>query len=721
VLSLRAHARVLACNAHWCAMAGSRAHDARQKQLFDLGFDDDAACSPELEEEVQALRTEVAELKKALEDAKTNEARTTQKLASFQGVNRSQNSLMRAELQKSRRKLVHMQAVVKRLNEQGTWLLAQSSGLRLPPELQGLPSEEDAADEEEALLKAHRRWESDVVQLQAELLAAEARPNVPSPELEEARRQVQELQAEREKQKMDSEKQLRHLAKELQRAQQAAAAPQQAVPAAVPPPPAPAVTGSNAGNEEIGLLKNQLEAAEEKSKEQMKKLKQLAAAYKKLEQAKAEIDGKLQATEKEMEAARADAAKPKEPQRKPLSAAVVGRVQSMLAANRQELTKLKASVAADLQQQLPVLAEEVLKSKMGDISALVEAGAKEWRDKYEAESTRRRKLHNIVQELKGNIRVYVRVRPLAAHESGTCLTFPNGDEITITNENHGSKKTFQFNEVFRENSTQVQLFEGVRDLVVSMIDGYNVCIFAYGQTGAGKTHSMQGTPTDPGIYMRTFNELFKVARERSGWRVELTAAIIEIYNEEIRDLLVPPDKKAPKLQVRQEKGRNHVPGLTLEPVSTPEDVDNLLSTGQQHRTVACTDMNAHSSRSHLMVQIHGSMTTSEGKELRSCITLVDLAGSERLAKSGVSGDRAKEAIAINKSLSALGDVINSRATKGAHTPFRNSPLTHLLQDSLSGDSKTLMLLQMNPCQDHVEETMCSLNFGARVNNVEMKK
>jgi len=285
----------------------------------------------------------------------------------------------------------------------------------------------------------------------------------------------------------------------------------------------------------------------------------------------------------------------------------------------------------------------------------------------------------------------------------------------------GQKKTFQFNEVFRENSTQVQLFEGVRDLVVSMIDGYNVCIFAYGQTGAGKTHSMQGTPTDPGIYMRTFNELFKVARERSGWRVELTAAIIEIYNEEIRDLLVPPDKKTPKLQVRQEKGRNHVPGLTLEPVSTPEDVDNLLSTGQQHRTVACTDMNAHSSRSHLMVQIHGSMTTSEGKELRSCITLVDLAGSERLAKSGVSGDRAKEAIAINKSLSALGDVINSRATKGAHTPFRNSPLTHLLQDSLSGDSKTLMLLQMNPCQDHVEETMCSLNFGARVNNVEMKK
>merc|ERR1719389_458823 len=122
-----------------------------------------------------------------------------------------------------------------------------------------------------------------------------------------------------------------------------------------------------------------------------------------------------------------------------------------------------------------------------------------------------------------------------------------------------------------------------------------------------------------------------------------------------------------------------------------------------------------------MVQIYGHCTTMAGKQTNSVITLVDLAGSERLAKSGVSGDRAKEAIAINKSLSALGDVINSRATKSAHTPFRNSTLTHMLQDSLSGDSKTLMLLQINPCAEHVEESTCSLQFGARVNAVELKK
>lgn len=219
--------------------------------------------------------------------------------------------------------------------------------------------------------------------------------------------------------------------------------------------------------------------------------------------------------------------------------------------------------------------------------------------------------------------------------------------------------------------------------------------------------------------MRTFKELFKVAKERIGWKIELKGALVEVYNEEIRDLLLEGGDKRPKLTVRQGKEGNFVPGLTIQPVASPEDVDALLETGQKNRTTAATDMNLHSSRSHLLVQIHGSMTTPDGKTTNSVITLVDLAGSERIAKSGVTGDRAKEAIAINKSLSALGDVINSRATKNAHTPYRNSMLTHLLQDSLGGDSKTLMLMQVNPCCDHIEETMCSLQFGARVNNVEM--
>lgn len=211
---------------------------------------------------------------------------------------------------------------------------------------------------------------------------------------------------------------------------------------------------------------------------------------------------------------------------------------------------------------------------------------------------------------------------------------------------------------------------------------------------------------------------FKVAGERTAANVELNGSIVEIYNDEIRDLLGESEKKQ-KLQVKTGKEGNYVPGLTKSPVNNTQEVEALLEHGQKNRSTAATDMNLHSSRSHLLVTIYGTFTNAAGKQMSSAITLVDLAGSERIAKSGVTGDRAKEAISINKSLSALGDVINARATKSSHTPFRNSTLTHLLQDSLSGDSKTLMLLQVNPCQDYVEESLCSLQFGARVNAVEM--
>eukprot|EP00439_Symbiodinium_sp_Y106_P068630 s1515_g11.t1 len=390
---------------------------------------------------------------------------------------------------------------------------------------------------------------------------------------------------------------------------------------------------------------------------------------------------------------------------------------------KKQVSEMRATVAVEIQQQLPQVLEEVMRSKAAELQKLLDKGSQEWKEKYAIECDRRRKLHNLVQELKGNIRVYCRVRPMTEAEAahGCCISFPGPDEIQISNADMGTKKSFQFNEIYRQNSSQEDLFTGIRDLVVSMLDGYNVCMFAYGQTGSGKTHSMQGTRDNPGVYTRTFNELFKVAKERTGWKIELKGACVEIYNEEIRDLLLGPGDKKQKLQVRQGKEGNYVPGLTMQPVNNAEEVEMLLSTAQTNRTVAATDMNLHSSRSHLAVQVLGTMTNPDGKQFLSAITLVDLAGSERLAKSGVSGDRAKEAIAINKSLSSLGDVIAARAQKQGHTPYRNSVLTHFLQDSLGGDSKTLMLLQLNPCGSHVEESMCSLNFGARVNAVEMKK
>lgn len=686
--------------------------------MMDLGFDDAAGMHTDemeekcnqLTEQLAQVQQEVAGLQQALEEAKASDARSTMKLQSFQQVNRSQSALVKGELQKTRRRLAHTQSVAQRLRDQTNWYQAQSPGLVLPHELQGMPSEEDAAEEHAELVQLHERWERDVAQMASELQAPSASGAVAaraaatssaapaaaasSAELEEAKKRIEQLEQLAKKQRRQLE----------QQGQQA--------PAAAAVAEGRHAEQAGAGSEEAAGLRKDLEAAEEKTKEQVKKLKQLAQAYKKLDSEKSEIEAKLKALQET----------PQAPARQPISAEMIGKVQTALAAGRKSAAETRALVASELQQQLPQVLAQALQSKVADLQKLVEDGSKEWRDKYNVECDKRRKLHNLVQELKGNIRVYARVRPMTAAEAeaGSCLSFLGPDEIQIRNEDMGVKKAFQFNEVLKPESSQADLFTNIRDLVVSMIDGFNVCMFAYGQTGSGKTHSMQGTKDNPGVYMRTFKELFKVAQERATWKIELKGACVEVYNEELRDLLNTNQKQ--KLQVRQEKGGgNHVPGLTVQPVNSPDEVDALLSTAQENRTVAATDMNLHSSRSHLVVQIIGCMTNPDGKQFSSAITLVDLAGSERIAKSGVSGDRAKEAIAINKSLSALGDVIASRASKSAHTPYRNSILTHFLQDSLGGDSKTLMLLQLNPCASHVEESMCSLNFGARVNSVEMKK
>lgn len=705
-----------AASTHSSSMGSS---NVRKQQMMDLGFDDAAGmhtdemeekCS-HLNEQLAQVKQEVAGLQQQLQEATANDARSTMKLQSFQQVNRSQSALVKGELQKTRRRLAHTQSVAQRLRDQTSWFQAQAPGLVLPGQLQGMPSEEDAAEEHAELVQLHERWERDVAQLASELQApsgggaAAARAPAPaaaapaaasSAELEEAKKRIEQLEQLAKKQRKQLE----------QQGQQASA-----------PPAAGAAEGRHAeqaaaGAEEAAGLRKELEAAEEKTKEQVKKLKQLAQAYKKLDSEKSDIEAKFKCLQET----------PQAPVRQPISAEVVGKVQAALAAGRKSAAETRALVTSELQTQLPQVLAQALHSKAADLQRMVEDGSKEWRDKYNVECDKRRKLHNLVQELKGNIRVYARVRPMTAieTEAGACLSYLGPDEIQIKNEDMGVKKTFQFNEVLRPEASQADLFTNIRDLVVSMIDGFNVCMFAYGQTGSGKTHSMQGTKDNPGVYMRTFQELFKVAQERATWKIELKAACVEVYNEELRDLLSKGRKE--KLQVRQEKGGgNHVPGLTMLPVNSPDEVDGLLTTAQESRTVAATDMNLHSSRSHLVVQIIGCMTNPDGKQFTSAITLVDLAGSERIAKSGVSGDRAKEAIAINKSLSALGDVIASRASKSAHTPYRNSILTHFLQDSLGGDSKTLMLLQLNPCASHVEESMCSLNFGHRVNSVEMKK
>ncbi|XP_039008632.1 kinesin-like protein KIN-14I isoform X4 [Hibiscus syriacus] len=339
-----------------------------------------------------------------------------------------------------------------------------------------------------------------------------------------------------------------------------------------------------------------------------------------------------------------------------------------------------------------------------------------------------RKLYNQVQDLKGSIRVYCRVRPFLSESSylSSVDHIEEGNIIINTPSKYGKgRKSFTFNKVFGQSATQAEVFSDMQPLIRSVLDGYNVCIFAYGQTGSGKTYTMSGpkdlTEKDQGVNYRALGDLFLLAEQRKDtFRYDVSVQMIEIYNEQVRDLLVT-DGSNKRLEIRNssQNGLN-VPDANLMPVSSTSDVIDLMNLGQRNRAVGATALNDRSSRSHscLTVHVQGRDLTS-GAVLRGCMHLVDLAGSERVDKSEVTGDRLKEAQHINKSLSALGDVIASLAQKNPHVPYRNSKLTQLLQDSLGGQAKTLMFVHISPEPDATGETISTLKFAERVATVEL--
>ncbi|KAG2816080.1 Kinesin-like protein [Phytophthora cactorum] len=402
--------------------------------------------------------------------------------------------------------------------------------------------------------------------------------------------------------------------------------------------------------------------------------------------------------------------------------ATIMNLSTQLKAQRTDLVTLKSQVAAQ-QQQVPVLAKQLTDKIMQRVQKQADAMAGVV-DNYKREMKERKRLFNLVQELKGNIRVLCRVRPISKNEVAQgskmiCKFMP--EEITLAGEK-GKVKTWEFDHVFDMGSTQDQLFSQVKPLVTSILDGFSVCIFAYGQTGSGKTFTMSGPPENPGINTRSLQELFERKTERvKEYQDEITVSIMEIYNEQIRDLLAQ-DASSTNLQVRQGPTGNFVPGLTVVPVQTLNEVFELIKRGNKNRSTHATDMNEHSSRSHSILSIQlKSLNIVTNVVASGKLFLVDLAGSERLSKTGAEGQRLKEAQNINKSLSALGDVIAARASKQKHVPYRNSSLTYLLQDALGGDSKTLMVACASPVDYNSEETFCTLNFAARTRSVEMGK
>ncbi|KAK3137668.1 hypothetical protein QOZ80_5BG0455540 [Eleusine coracana subsp. coracana] len=342
----------------------------------------------------------------------------------------------------------------------------------------------------------------------------------------------------------------------------------------------------------------------------------------------------------------------------------------------------------------------------------------------------RKKLHNTILELKGNIRVFCRVRPSLSNESGA-LTYPKGGENMgrgIELIHNAQAYSFTFDKVFDHSASQEDVFIEISQLVQSALDGYKVCIFAYGQTGSGKTYTMMGNPEveeQKGMIPRSLEQIFQASQvlNSQGWKYKMQASMLEIYNETIRDLLstnrmATQDGGSSKYNIKHDaNGNTHVSDLTVVDVTSINEVSSLLRRAAQSRSIGRTQMNEESSRSHCVFTLRISgVNEGTDQQVQGVLNLIDLAGSERLNKSGATGDRLKETQAINKSLSSLSDVIFSIAKKDEHVPFRNSKLTYLLQPCLGGDSKTLMFVNLSPESSSTGESLCSLRFAARVNS-----
>ncbi|XP_078437345.1 kinesin-like protein KIN-14N [Wolffia australiana] len=355
----------------------------------------------------------------------------------------------------------------------------------------------------------------------------------------------------------------------------------------------------------------------------------------------------------------------------------------------------------------------------------------------------RKKLHNTILELKGNIRVFCRVRPLKTDEDdgdeseGSVVSYPSSVELQgrgLELIHNCQTYPFAFDKVFDQGASQEDVFVEISQLVQSALDGYKVCIFAYGQTGSGKTYTMMGKTEEldkKGLIPRSLEQIFQTSQALSsqGWRFKMQASMLEIYNETIRDLLIASKSSGSETSSNAGKqytikhdanGNTLVSDLTVVDVCSLKEVSYLLNRAAQSRSVGKTQMNEQSSRSHFVFTLRIS-GVNEGTEqqVQGVLNLIDLAGSERLAKSGATGDRLKETQAINKSLSALSDVIFAIAKKEDHVPYRNSKLTYLLQPCLGGDAKTLMFVNISPESSSTGESICSLRFAARVNACEI--
>ncbi|KAK4273527.1 hypothetical protein QN277_021910 [Acacia crassicarpa] len=371
------------------------------------------------------------------------------------------------------------------------------------------------------------------------------------------------------------------------------------------------------------------------------------------------------------------------------------------------------------------------KDEQEQLISNLEREVKQLRNEQCVFDKKRREALSKILDIKGSIRVFCRVRPFLLPEKRITSEPVSAASERIRVKLGGTRKDFEFDKVFPQEANQGSVFVEVEPVLRSAMDGHNVCVFAYGQTGTGKTFTMNGTNEHPGIIPRALEELFCQASLENSSSFTFSMSMLEVYMGSLRDLLAPrPCSKAYEPVTRcnlniqtDPKGLVEVEGLSEVQISGSAKARWWYDKGRRARSTSWTNVNEASSRSHCLtrITIFRRGYALEGKSEISKLWMVDLGGSERLLKTGAVGLTLDEGRAINLSLSALADVMAALRRKRSHVPYRNSKLTQILKDSLGNGSKVLMLVHISPYEEDVCETMCSLNFAKRARATESNK
>ena len=319
------------------------------------------------------------------------------------------------------------------------------------------------------------------------------------------------------------------------------------------------------------------------------------------------------------------------------------------------------------------------------------------------------------------VKVAIRVRPMNKHEmeqkSKLCVEVDTANNTVAVISSKNEAKTFPFDYVYPMDTTQREVYDQVAfPIVDSIFQGYNGTVFAYGQTGCGKTYTMMGIVDDPdkkGIIPNAFSHIFGyIKTEGESKRFLVRCSFVEIYNEEVRDLLGDKNKK---LDIREDpKKGTFVKDLTYINIKDNDDIEKCLNQGNKNRHVGQTSMNDQSSRSHSLFTVYLEIEEKENGRIKSGkLNLVDLAGSERVGKTNATGQTFDEGKKINLSLTALGSVIDALSQNRKHIPYKDSKLTRLLADSLGGNTKTVMFANISPASYNYDETLGTLRYASR--------